>query len=208
MAPTRADVVATLAHSTHLAQSLELTGRLLKLAPRRIETSVVQNEPGLYALQCPIKFKRTGRHADGIIARGVATGLLNSVVHLGEVLVVPVLISRAVGALPERQDVVKVMKVIPGYATILGDIDKGVTRRRHTIHRDFLLGAWSGGILGSSLPSHLTDGVYSLVLRHAFKHHPLCIRQDQIQIRERPVNANLTVSVAAPRDARVVGGTG
>ena len=61
--------------------------------------------------------------------------------------------------------------------------------------------------MGSSLPSHLTDGVYSLVLRHAFKHHPLCIRKAQIQVSERLVNANLAVGVAAPCDARVVGGT-
>jgi hypothetical protein len=79
--------------------------------------------------QCPVKFQRTGRYAYGVVARGVATGLLNFVVCLGEVPTVHVMLIWVVGALQAFQDAVKVLKVFPGYATILGDVDKGMTRR-------------------------------------------------------------------------------
>ena len=128
-APTRAGVVAAPAHGAHLAQSLELAGRLLKLAPPCVAASPMQDVLWLPECQRPVKFKRTGRHADGVVARGVTTGILNSVVHLGEESVVPVLILRVVGVRPLGQDGVKVLKVFPGHAAILGDVDKGMTRR-------------------------------------------------------------------------------
>jgi hypothetical protein len=127
--PTRAGVVAAPAHGAHLAQSLELAGRLLKLVPPCVVARVVHVELGMPECQCPIKFKRTGRHADGVIARGVLTGLLNFVVDFVAVFCVQVVIIRVVGGLQTVQDAVKVLKVFPGYATILGDVDKGVTRR-------------------------------------------------------------------------------
>jgi hypothetical protein len=137
-ASTRAGVVAALAHGAHLAQGLELASRLLKLVPRCVVASPIQDVLWMPECQCPVKFKRTGRHADGVIARGVATGLLNSVVCLGEVLSIHVVLIRVVGALQAFQDTVKVLKVFPGYATIRGDEDKGMTWGWHTIHKVFL----------------------------------------------------------------------
>jgi hypothetical protein len=136
-APTRAGVVAAPAHGAHLAQSLELAGRLLKLVPPCVAASPMQDVLWMLECQCPVKFQRTGRYAYGVVARGVATGLLNFIVCLGEVLSVHVVLIRVVGALQAFQDTVKVLKVFPGYATIRGDEDKGMARGWHTIHKVF-----------------------------------------------------------------------
>jgi hypothetical protein len=125
----RAGFVAALAHGAHLAQGLESAGRLLKLAPPCVEPRVVHVELGLLECQCPVKFQRTGRHTRGVIARGVATGLLNSVIYLGDAFAVHVVLIRVVSGLQAAQDTVKVLKVFPGYTAIRGDVDEGMPRR-------------------------------------------------------------------------------
>ena len=73
-APTRAGVVAAPAHGAHLAQSLELAGSLMKLVPRCVAASPMQDVLWLLECQCPVKFKRTGRHTDGVVARASTNG--------------------------------------------------------------------------------------------------------------------------------------